>query len=93
MSQLPPAASSSSFRWPCEFGLGEQAESMFGITKKDDSGAGRDSMIGRPNLDGAIELGLEKGTLVFTHRVFLAAFELVVANREAHWFTRWFLNS
>jgi len=47
----------------------EQAESMFDIAKQNDSGMGGDSMIGRLNLEGAIELGLEKVTLVFTHRV------------------------
>src|SRR6056297_1076915 len=47
----------------------EQAEPMLGVAKQDDSGVRRDSMICRLNLDGAIELGLEKVTLVFTHRV------------------------
>ncbi|EMI58294.1 hypothetical protein [Rhodopirellula sallentina] len=42
---------------------------MFGIAKHDDAGMRGDSMIGRLNLHGAIELGLEKVTLVFTHRV------------------------
>jgi len=47
----------------------EQAEPMLGVAKQDDSGVRRDSMICRLNLDGAIELGLEKVTLLFTHRV------------------------
>jgi len=47
----------------------EQTKPMLGLAEQDDSGMGGDSMIGRLNFDGAIELGLEKATLVFTHRV------------------------
>jgi len=44
---------------------------MLGLAKHDDSGMRGDSMIGRWNFDGAIETGLEKVTLLFTHRVIL----------------------
>ncbi|QDT01778.1 hypothetical protein K227x_01460 [Rubripirellula lacrimiformis] len=42
---------------------------MFSFAKQENAGVGGDSMIGRLNLDGAIELRLKKITLVFTHRV------------------------
>jgi len=44
---------------------------MFSFAKQDHACIGKDSMIGRLNLDGAIELGLKKVTLMFTHRVIL----------------------
>jgi len=59
----------------------EQPESMLDLAKQDHTGIGRDSMIGRLNLDRAIELGLKKVILVFTHRVILLTFDLVVVNR------------
>jgi hypothetical protein len=49
----------------------EQPKSMFGFAKQDHAGIGSDSMIGRLDLDRAIELGLKKVILVFTHRVIL----------------------
>lgn len=45
----------------------EETESMFSLTKQDHAGIGSDPMINRLNLDGAIELGLKKVTLLNDH--------------------------
>ena len=49
----------------------EQPEPMLSLAKEDHAGIRSDSMIGRLNLDGAIELGLKKVALASPLRLLL----------------------
>ena len=45
------------------------ADTMLGIAQEDNTGIGGEPLIGRLDFDTAVELGLKKVNLGFTHRV------------------------
>jgi len=48
---------------------------MIGVAERDDACVGSEPLIGALDFDGAVEIGLEKVTLSFTHRVVFSVFE------------------
>jgi len=70
-------ANASGFLWVEEAlcDQADQAEAVLGFAKQDDPSVGGEPLIGALNFNGAVEIGLEKVTLSFTHRVVFSVFE------------------